>query len=166
MAIKYQAKIHKAYADEIDKPARESFEELKAQHPEVPMSFTGSTPANALRESNVAYCKHYYIDTEHLGDNLILLQSAKASLEAYDCVCRALTCNAQETVYTPVLKSIKANLEAYCALAVEDALAEEYGKDYTDFVARYTAEEEAKQAKRVATRKANEAKREAEESEA
>ena len=66
--IKYQSKIHMEYSKFIDKEAKakalEVLEEVKKNHPNIPLAYQPSPLAKVLTESNLEICKALFVDSE------------------------------------------------------------------------------------------------------
>lgn len=165
--IKYQAKIHEEYSELIDKEdkakALEVLEELKKNHPDIPLAYQPSPLAKVLTESNLEICKALFVDSEESGAfsfnkprSKTVEQTVRANLIAYN---NAKTALEEETFddYRYVYQTIVDAYEVYFSIAAESALRE-YFTGYAEFADNYTKEEEKRQAARLATRKANSGK--------
>lgn len=164
MAIKYQAQIHKAFAENIDKEAKEKFDKLVKDNPELKdvAIFKQSHESAVISEGNFEICKHFFLDEDSAFDfngkphGKTVAQTVKANIIAYNNFLKFEEDEEQED-YKKIYKSLIKNLDEYFSLAAESALREYYGDAYVDFAAKFTEAEEKKQAARVAKRKANSA---------
>lgn len=173
--IKYQDKIHKAYSEFIDKEdkakALRVLEELKKNHPDIPLAYQPSPLAKVLTESNLEICKALFVDSEeskafsfNKPRSKTVEQTVRANLIAYNNAKTALEEEAFDD-YKYVYKTIVDALEVYFSIAAESALRE-YFTDYAEFADNYTKEEEKKQAeKSVKRRKTEEEKKQGKDAE-
>lgn len=156
--IKYQAKIHKAYSEFIDKKdkakALEVLEELKKNHPDIPLAYQPSPLAKVLTESNLEICKALFVDSEeskafsfNKPRSKTVEQTVRANLIAYNNAKTALEEEAFDD-YRYVYTTIVDALEVYFSIAAESALRE-YFTGYAEFADNFTKEEEKIQAKRM-----------------
>lgn len=157
--IKYQKKIHKEYSEFIDKEdkakALEVLEELKKNHPDIPLAYQPSPLAKVLTESNLEICKALFVDSEESGAfsfnkprSKTVEQTVRANLIAYNNAKTALEEEAFDD-YKYVYITIVDALEVYFSIAAESALRE-YFTGYAEFADNLTKEEEQKQAKKMA----------------
>lgn len=165
MAIKYQSQIHKAFADSLDKEAKEKFDLLIEANPELAnvADFKQSPEAAAISSSNLDICKYFFFDEEKpfrfSGDKervKTVAQTVRANIVAYNNFVtfeKAEEEDKQED-FKKIYKSLIKNLDEYFSIAAEYALREKYGESYIDFAETFTKEEEKRQAARVAKRKA------------
>lgn len=149
--MKYQQRIHKAFAEYLNKDKKEKakarFEELKEQFPELAERVNetdfyadGVMP---ISTDNVTICEYFSMDTPHVGPNV----------QAYRTIER---CSKAETnpEYQKVYKSLLASYKKYFALAAEDTLADYYGEEYTTFAAQESEKIEAEMKAAADKRKA------------
>lgn len=163
--IKYQAKIHQAYSEFIDKEdkakALEVLEELKKNHPSIPLAYQPSPLAKVLTESNLEICKALFVDSEeskafsvNKPRSKTVEQTVRANLTAYNNVKTALEEEAFDD-YKYVYKTIVDAYEVYFSIAAESALRE-YFTGYAEFADNFTKEEEKRQAERVSKKRKTE----------
>lgn len=159
--IKYQAKIHKAYSELIDKEAKaeaiEALEGLKKTYPNVQLAFQPSPLAEVLTKTNREICKALFVDSEESGAfsfnkprSKTVEQTVRANLIAYNNAKTALEEEAFDD-YKYVYITIVDALEVYFSIAAESALRE-YFTGYAEFADNYTKEEEKKQTASAAKR--------------
>ena len=162
MAIKYQAQIHKAFADSIDKEAKEKFDLLIEANPELAnvADFKQSPEAAVVSSSNLKICKHFFLDEKNAFSfsndkerRKNVAQTVKANIVAYNNFVD-FAGHEKEEDFKKIYKSLIKNLDEYFSLVAEFALREKYGESYIDFAETFTKEEEKRQAARVAKRKA------------
>lgn len=157
--IKYQAKIHKAYSELIDKEAKEeankALEELKQSHPNLQLAFKPSPLAEVLTKTNREICKALFVDSEESDAfsfnkprSKTVEQTVRANLTAYNNAKTALEEEAFDD-YKYVYKTIVDAYEVYFSIAAESALRE-YFTGYAEFADNFTKEEEKRQAERSA----------------
>ncbi|RHB19131.1 hypothetical protein DW892_05060 [Collinsella sp. AM40-7AC] len=173
--IKYQATIHKKYAEFIDKEAKaeanKALEVLKKTHPNVQLAFKPSPLAEVLTKTNLDICKALFVDSEESGAfsfnkprSKTVEQTVRANLIAYNNAKTALEEEAFDD-YKYVYITIVDALEVYFSIAAESALRE-YFTGYAEFADNYTKEEEKKQAeKSVKRRKTEEEKKQGKDAE-
>ena len=87
--------------------------------------------------------------------------TVKTNIAAYENITQTLKFEDDEE-FKKILESLQKGYEKYFELTAERCLEDYFGDRYTDFAKKFTKEEEAAQSKRVETRKANQAKNEAE----
>lgn len=169
-AIKYQDRIHTAFANEVIlKEPLEEFKRMQEQFPNLKFKADpiDNKEADALKAGNIRICQFFtagydvQFENERVKD---VEQTVRANVNYYNNVCNFLTFETDKE-YVKIYTKIQAQLEDYFSLAAENVLEDVYGEAYTTFRDRFTAEEEAKQAERVATRKQNKAKKLKEEQE-
>lgn len=170
-SIKYQAKIHKAYSELIDKEAKDeankALEELKQSHPNLQLAFKPSPLAEVLTKTNREICKALFVDSEEPNAfsfnkprSKTVEQTVRANLTAYNNAKTALEEEAFDD-YKYVYITIVDALEVYFSIAAESALRE-YFTGYAEFADNFTKEEEKRQAERNAKkRKTEEEKKQA-----
>ncbi len=164
MAIKYQAQIHKAFADSIDKEAKEKFDLLIEANPELAnvAVFKQSHEAAVISSSNYEICKQMFLDEDKAFSfsgakphRKNVKQTAKANLVAYNNFVTFLEDEDEgQEEYKKIYRALIKNLDEYFSLAAENALEDYYGDKYIEFAENFTEEEEKRQAARVAKRKA------------
>ena len=163
--IKYQAKIHEEYSEFIDRDlkakALEVLEELKKNHPNIPLAYQPSPLAEVLTKTNREICKALFVDSEeskafsfNKPRSKTVEQTVRANLTAYN---NAKTALEEESFddYRYVYQTIVDAYEVYFSIAAESALRE-YFTGYAEFADNYTKEEEKKQAERVAKKRKTE----------
>ena len=157
--IKYQAKIHKAYSEFIDKEdkakALEVLEELKKNHPNISLAYQPSPLAEVLTKTNREICKALFVDSEESNAfsfnkprSKTVEQTVRANLTAYNNAKTALEEEAFDD-YKYVYKTIVDAYKVYFSIAAESALRE-YFTGYAEFADNFTKEEEKRQAERSA----------------
>lgn len=163
--IKYQSKIHMEYSKFIDKEAKakalEVLEEVKKNHPNIPLAYQPSPLAKVLTESNLEICKALFVDSEeskafsfNKPRSKTVEQTVRANLTAYNNAKTALEEEAFDD-YKYVYKTIVDALEVYFSIAAESALRE-YFTGYAEFADNFTKEEEKRQAERNAKKRKTE----------
>lgn len=158
-SINYQAKIHKAYSELIDKEdkakALEVLEELKKNYPNISLAYQPSPLAEVLTKTNREICKALFVDSEESNAfsfnkprSKTVEQTVRANLTAYN---NAKTALDEETFddYRYVYQTIVDAYEVYFSIAAESALRE-YFTGYAEFADNFTKEEEKRQAERSA----------------
>lgn len=169
-AIKYQDRIHTAFANEVIlKDALEECKRMQEQFPNLKLKADAidNKEADALKAGNIRICQFFTAEYDVQFENERVKdveQTVRANVNYYNNVCNFLTFETDKE-YVKIYTKIQAQLEDYFSLAAENVLEDVYGEAYTTFRDRFTAEEEAKQAERVATRKQNKAKKLKEEQE-
>lgn len=163
--IKYQAQIHKAFAETIDKEAKEKFDKLVESNPELKdvVVFNHSKESAAISDSNIEICKFFFLNEDSAFDFSgkphlkSVAQTVRANITAYN---NFVTFEDEEEQadYKKIYKALIKKLDDYFALAAESALRQYYGDDYISFAEQLTEEKEKQQAARLATRKANSGK--------
>lgn len=149
--MKYQQRIHKAFAEHLNKDAKkkaaERLEELRKQFPELAQRVNetdfyadGVMP---ISTDNITICEYFSRDTPHIGPNV----QAYRTIERY-----AKTETNPE--YKKVYKALISAYEKYFSLAAEDTLLDYYGDTYKDFVAKESAKIEAEMKAAADKRKA------------
>ena len=167
--VKYQQKIHKAFAETLVAERKRELEEALADKPELLKGVSFNSPeVDAVLADNPALCEYFAVKSEE-GEGLefssertkSVKQTVKANLAYYKNVCAFIE---QEDVeeYKAAYTAIKKQLDKYFEIAAEDILEDVYGDAYAELKARITAEEEEAQAKRLASRNENKAKENAE----
>ena len=149
--MKYQQRIHKAFAEHLNKDAKkkaaERLEELRKQFPELAQRVNetdfyadGVMP---ISTDNITICEYFSRDTPHIGPNV----QAYRTIERY-----AKTETNPE--YKKVYKALMSAYKKYFSLAAEDTLTDYYGDTYKDFVAKESAKIEAEMKAAADRRKA------------
>lgn len=157
--IKYQAKIHKEYSEFIDREdkakALEVLEELKKNHPNIPLAYQPTPLARVLTKSNVEICKALFVNSAeskafsfNKPRSKTVEQTVRANLTAYNNAKTALEEEGFDD-YRYVYQTIVDAYEVYFSIAAESALRE-YFTGYAEFADNYTKEEEKRQAERSA----------------
>lgn len=171
-AIKYQDRIHAAFADEVIlKDALEEFKRMQEQFPNLKLKpdAIDNKEADALKGGNVSICRHFVMETEegkaldfdspHVKD---VAQTVRANVNYYNNLTQFLK-DEKEEGYAKIYSALQKKLDEYFSLAAEDILTDVYGETYTAFRDKFTKEEEARQTARVNARKENAEKKAAEE---
>lgn len=167
--VKYQQKIHKAFADVLIAERKRELEEALADKPELLKGVSFNSPeVEAVLADNPTLCEYFAVKSEE-GEGLefssertkSVKQTVKANLAYYKNVCAFIEQEDAEE-YKTAYTAIKKQLDKYFEIAAEDILADVYGDTYTELKARITAEEEEAQARRLAARNENKAKENAE----
>lgn len=170
--VKYQDKIHKAFAkhisDEADKRYKDAIAHLpKAAANKLDVSDFMDEDAAAIEKGNYSICDFFTADEsryENLTDNR--KRTVPQVVRAYAVGYRAALDNAsneQDEEYAKIHGKLVKVFEEYFSLTAELLLDGYYGNEYSDFSAKFTAEEEKRQKERIATRKANQSIKEKEE---
>lgn len=151
MAIKYQQRIHEAFAKEIAgnpkeemKRALEQFPNLKDKVDEIDFM---KPDAAAIATSNMAICEYFAITCE--GDTNItftngehfktVAQTVRTNLNYYKNLLQFIR-DEKEEKYSKIYKQIKAKVAAYFETAAEDILLDVYGEQYLEFFEEKSAE--------------------------
>lgn len=157
-AIKYQQRIHEAFAKEIAgnpaeemKKAVEQFPNLKGRVSEIDFM---KPEAAAIATSNMAICEYFAITCEEetgitfsKGEHFkTVAQTVRANLAYYKNLLQFIK-DEKEEKYAKIYKAIKTKVEAYFETAAEDILMDVYGEQYLEFFETKSAEF-AEQAKR------------------
>lgn len=158
MAIKYQKRIHKAFADEVlISEKRQALEEALADKPELLAAMKDnpfdSAEVDAIIGGNVAICDYFATKSEE-GDALVfstehaksVKQTVRTNLNYYKNIVEFVR-DEKEEPYAKIYDTILKKLDEYFESAAEDILADVYGEQYTAFFDAKTAEF-AEQAKR------------------
>lgn len=163
--IKYQDAIHKAFAETIDKEAKEKFDKLVESNPELKdvAVFNQSKESAAISDSNIEICKFFFLSEDSAFDFSgkphwkSVAQTVRANVTAYN---NFVTFEEDEEQgdFKKIYKALIKKLDEYFSLAAESALREYYGDTYINFAEQLTEEKEKQQAARLATRKANSGK--------
>lgn len=149
--MKYQQRIHKAFAEFINKDAKEKAEEkyakLTTDFPELKDTLDESVfyayGVEAIATGNVEICDLFSRDTPRIGPNIRAYQTIQryADMET-------------NPEYVSVYKALISAYKKYFSLAAEDTLVDYYGPKYTDFVAEQTKKIEAEMKAAADKRKA------------
>lgn len=171
-AVKYQQKIHNAFADVLITERKRELEEALADKPELLKALKdnpfNSAEIDAVLANNAALCEYFAVKSEE-GEGLefssertkSVKQTVKANLAYYKNVCAFIEQEDAEE-YKAIYAATKKQLDKYFEIAAEDILEDVYGDAYTELKAHITAEEEEAQARRLAARNENKAKGNAE----
>lgn len=151
MAIKYQQRIHKAFADEVlIAEKRQALEEALADKPELLAAMKDnpfeSAEVDAIIGGNVAICEYFATKSEE-GDALVfstehaksVKQTVRANLNYYKNIVEFVG-DEKEEPYAKIYSAILKKLDEYFENAAEDILADVYGEQYTAFFDAKTAE--------------------------
>lgn len=151
MPIKYQQRIHEAFAKEIAgnpseemKKALEQFPNLKGKVSEIDFM---NPDAAAIATSNAFICEYFAVKSEDAdaiefskGEHFkTVKQTVKTNLAYYKNLLQFIK-DEKEDVYSKIYKAIKTKLDAYFERAAEDILTDVYGEQYTAFFDAKTAE--------------------------
>ena len=171
-AIKYQDRIHAAFADKVVlKDTLEEFKRMQEQFPNLKLKANAidNEEADALKSGNVSICRHFVMETEegkalefnspHVKD---VAQTVRANVSYYNNLTQFLK-DEKEEGYVKIYSALQKKLDEYFSLAAEDILADVYGETYTAFRDKFTADEEKRQEDRLKARKENAEKKAAEE---
>lgn len=145
MAIKNQDKMHKAFAESLDKEAKEKFDKLAKENPELKnlAAFKQTPESAAISSGNFEICKFFFLNEDngfdfsgepHLKS---VAQTVRANITAYN---NFVTFEKEEEQadYKKIYKTLIKKLDEYFALAAESALREYYGDSYISFADDYT----------------------------
>lgn len=145
MAIKNQDKMHKAFAESLDKEAKEKFDKLAKENPELKnlAAFKQSPESVAISSGNFEICKFFFLNEDngfdfsgepHLKS---VAQTVRANITAYN---NFVTFEKEEEQadYKKIYKALIKKLDDYFELAAESALREYYGDSYISFADDYT----------------------------
>lgn len=164
MAIKYQQRIHKAFAEKLNEASKVEFEEMLKQFPKVRAEFKPLEDEAAIEKGNFEICKFFYLESETKEGfefknprKKTVTETVRANVRAYQNILDTLEVEEDEE-FSKIYKSLQKEYEKYFEVAAERCLGDYYGEEYTKFAEEFTKEEEAAQKKRVDTRKANQAK--------
>lgn len=165
MVIKYQKKIHEAFAKEVaNNPAEEMARALE-QFPNLKGKVTEDdfmdADARAIATGNIAICEHFAIKSddaeaiEFTSPHLkTVKQTVKTNIAYYKSLLQFIR-DEEETSYSKFYTAIQKKLDDYFAQAAEDILADVYGERYTTFFEVKSAEC-ARDAKKNAPKKKKE----------
>lgn len=153
-------KIHKAFAESIDKETKEKFDKMVEGNPELKdvAAFKQSPESVAISSGNFEICKFFFLNEDngfdfsgspHLKS---VAQTVRANITAYN---NFVTFEKEEEQadYKKIYKALIKKLDEYFSLAAESALREYYGDSYISFAEKFT--EEKMQSARGSKRKAN-----------
>ena len=144
MAIKYQQRIHEAFAKEIAgnpaeemKKAVEQFPNLKGRVSEIDFM---KPEAAAIATSNMAICEYFAITCEEetgitfsKGEHFkTVAQTVRTNLNYYKNLVQFIH-DEKEEKYSKIYKAIKTKVEVYFETAAEDVLIDVYGEQYLEF---------------------------------
>lgn len=144
MGIKYQQRIHEAFAKEIAgnpaeemKRALEQFPNLKGKVSEDDFM---NPDAAAIATSNAFICEYFAVKSEEAdviefseGEHLkTVKQTVKTNLTYYKNLLQFIK-DEKEDDYSKIYKAIKSKLDAYFERAAEDILNDVYGEKYKKF---------------------------------
>lgn len=142
--IKYQQRIHEAFAKEIAgnpaeemKKAVEQFPNLKGRVSEIDFM---KPEAAAIATSNMAICEYFAITCEEetgitfsKGEHFkTVAQTVRTNLNYYKNLLQFIQ-DEKEEKYSKIYKAIKTKVEAYFETAAEDVLIDVYGEQYLEF---------------------------------
>lgn len=145
MAIKNQDKMHKAFAEILDKEAKEKFDKLVKENPELKdvAVFKQSPESVAISSGNFEICKFFFLNEDNGFDFggsphwKSVAQTVRANITAYN---NFVTFEDEEEQadYKKIYKALVKKLDDYFALAAESALRQFYGDSYISFADDYT----------------------------
>lgn len=145
MAIKNRLSIHKAFAEILDKEAKEKFDKLVKENPELKdvAVFKQSPESVAISSGNFEICKFFFLNEDNGFDFggsphwKSVAQTVRANITAYN---NFVTFEKEEEQadYKKIYKALVKKLDDYFALAAESALREFYGDSYISFADDYT----------------------------
>lgn len=151
MAIKYQQRIHEAFAKEIAGNPKEEMERALEQFPNLKdkvdeIDFM-KPDAAAIATSNMAICEYFAITCEDdtnitftNGEHFkTVAQTVRTNLNYYKNILQFIR-DEKEEKYSKIYKAIKTKVEAYFETAAEDILLDVYGEQYLEFFEAKTAE--------------------------
>lgn len=151
MAIKYQQRIHEAFAKEISDNPKEEMEKALKQFPSLKGRVSEidflNPDAAAIATSNAFICEHFALKSEE-GEGLefskgfhykSVQQTVRTNLAYYKNVLQFIQ-DEKEPDYISIYKAIKAKLESYFERAAEDILNDVYGEKYKQFFQEKSAE--------------------------
>lgn len=158
--IKYQQRIHEAFAKEIAGNPKEEMERALEQFPNLKDKVTEldfmKPDAAAIATSNMAICEYFAITCEDdtnitftNGEHFkTVAQTVRTNLNYYKNVLQFIR-DEKEEKYSKIYKAIKTKVEAYFETAAEDILMDVYGEQYLEFFETKSAEfaEQAKKNK-------------------
>lgn len=153
-------KIHKAFAEIIDKEKKEKFDKLAKENPELKnlAAFKQSPESVAISSGNFEICKFFFLNEDNAFDFSgsphwkSVAQTVRANITAYNNFV-AFEKDEEEADYKKIYKTLIKKLDEYFALAAESALRQFYGDTYISFAEKFT--EEKMQSARGSKRKAN-----------
>ena len=149
--VKYQQRIHEAFAKEIAgnpaeelKKAVEQFPNLKGRVSEIDFM---NPDAAAIATSNAYICEHFAVKSEDAdaiefskGEHFkTVKQTVKTNLTYYKNLLQFIR-DEKEADYIKIYKAIKIKLDAYFERAAEDILNDVYGERYAKFFEEKYAE--------------------------
>lgn len=163
-AIKYQKKIHIAWAKKLEKDNQEAIDKEIAEDSKLRGFIRPETKETiAIKTSNVAICELFYLETDSDGNNVYgfelpegdkrkksLAQTVKANVATYKTCENAYKAEADDSQYKAVYERIVSALNKYFSLAAEDALKRHYGNEYSEFAAQKTKEYDENSSKKKA----------------
>lgn len=152
MAIKNQDKMHKAFAESLDKELKEKFDKLVEGNPELKdiAVFKQSPESVAISSGNFEICKFFFLNEDNAFDFSgsphwkSVAQTVRANITAYNNFV-AFEEDEEQADYKKIYKALIKKLDEYFALAAESALRQFYGDDYISFADDY-AKSKAKSA--------------------
>ena len=141
--VKYQQKIHKAFADVLIAKRKRELEEALADKPELLKALKDnpfkSAEIDAVLDNNAALCEYFAVkseegeglefDTPHLNS---VKKTVKTNAAYYRNLLQFINDETDEE-YVKLYKAILAKFDAYFSQAAEDILADVYGEQYTAF---------------------------------
>lgn len=145
MAIKNQDKMHKAFAESLDKEFKEKFDKLVEGNPELKdiAAFKQSPESVAISSGNFEICKFFFLNEDNAFDFSgsphwkSVAQTVRANITAYNNFV-AFEEDEEQADYKKIYKALIKKLDDYFALAAESALRQFYGDSYISFADDYT----------------------------
>lgn len=145
MAIKNQDKMHKAFAESLDKEFKEKFDKLVEGNPELKniAAFKQSPESVAISSGNFEICKFFFLNEDNAFDFSgsphwkSVAQTVRANITAYNNFV-AFEEDEEQADYKKIYKALIKKLDEYFALAAESALRQFYGDSYISFADDYT----------------------------
>ena len=140
MAIKNQDKMHKAFAESLDKEFKEKFDKLVEGNPELKniAAFKQSPESVAISSGNFEICKFFFLNEDNAFDFSgsphwkTVAQTVRANITAYNNFV-AFEEDEEQADYKKIYKALIKKLDEYFALAAESALRQFYGDSYISF---------------------------------
>lgn len=147
MTVKYQQRIHEAFAKSLCVDAEEKYKEFCEKYKMYPQLLESADvssfmpeDAAAIATSNMAICEYFAITCEEetgitfsKGEHFkTVAQTVRANLTYYKNLLQFIK-DEKEEKYAKIYKAIKTKVEAYFETAAEDVLIDVYGEQYLEF---------------------------------
>lgn len=154
MTVKYQQRIHEAFAKSLCVDAEEKYKEFCEKYKMYPQLLESADvssfmpeDAAAIATSNAYICEHFAVKSEDAdaiefskGIHLkTVKQTVKTNLAYYKNLLQFIN-DEKEDDYSKIYKAIKTKLDAYFERAAEDILNDVYGERYAKFFEEKYAE--------------------------